>query len=558
MITLNNIITSTLGTAVIQDTNQYPSSVPLYQISRERFAEIAKAMKTAGARLVAEWATDETNHPVGHENNPPSSPFFKGGKEGDFSKGGMEGFAEGKGGGRGFGIYACYAKDSEYLIVKTYTPLDDPTFPSITKKFISAYRFERQMRSLMGVVPVGHPDLRPWIKHEDWPEDAYPLRKSFDASKPLPRVAGEYQFIKAEGEGVYEIPVGPVHAGIIEPGHFRFQAVGEDIINLEEKLGYVHKGIEKRFEALSWQEGARLAGRVSGDTTVAHSLAYCRAVESMTGCNPPERALWLRALMLERERIANHLGDLGGICNDVAFAFLLYQFSILKEKLLRTNLKIFGHRFMMDSIIPGGVTVDISSDAKNEILSEMDWFTNEFERLATIYDENPSLEDRVRDAGILTPEKAKELGVVGFVARASGQNLDCRIQNPFSPYNIIVPKTTVLQSGDVHARAWVRIEEIRESIRIIRAILYGLPKGEIAGKFTPPPDKSGFAVIEGWRGEIVYWTQSGPKGEINRCMVRDPSSVNWIALEQAIHGNIVPDFPLCNKSFNQSYSGNDL
>jgi len=558
MITLNNIITSTLGTAVIQDTNQYPSSVPLYQISRERFAEIAKAMKTAGARLVAEWATDETNHPVGHENNPPSSPFFKGGKEGDFSKGGMEGFAEGKGGGRGFGIYACYAKDSEYLIVKTYTPLDDPTFPSITKKFISAYRFERQMRSLMGVVPVGHPDLRPWIKHEDWPEDAYPLRKSFDASKPLPRVAGEYQFIKAEGEGVYEIPVGPVHAAIIEPGHFRFQAVGEDIINLEEKLGYVHKGIEKRFEALSWQEGARLAGRVSGDTTVAHSLAYCRAVESMTGCNPPERALWLRALMLERERIANHLGDLGGICNDVAFAFLLYQFSILKEKLLRTNLKIFGHRFMMDSIIPGGVTVDISSDAKNEILSEMDWFTNEFERLATIYDENPSLEDRVRDAGILTPEKAKELGVVGFVARASGQNLDCRIQNPFSPYNIIVPKTTVLQSGDVHARAWVRIEEIRESIRIIRAILYGLPKGEIAGKFTPPPDKSGFAVIEGWRGEIVYWTQSGPKGEINRCMVRDPSSVNWIALEQAIHGNIVPDFPLCNKSFNQSYSGNDL
>jgi len=559
MITLNNIITSTLGTAVIQDTNQYPSSVPLYQISRERFAEIAKAMKTAGARLVAEWATDETNHPVGHENNPPSSPFFKGGKEGDFSKDPPLPHQGGRNKGRGFGIYACYAKDSEYLIVKTYTPLDDPTFPSITKKFISAYRFERQMRSLMGVVPVGHPDLRPWIKHEDWPEDAYPLRKSFDASKPLPRVAGEYQFIKAEGEGVYEIPVGPVHAGIIEPGHFRFQAVGEDIINLEEKLGYVHKGIEKRFEALSWQEGARLAGRVSGDTTVAHSLAYCRAVESMTGCNPPERALWLRALMLERERIANHLGDLGGICNDVAFAFLLYQFSILKEKLLRTNLKIFGHRFMMDSIIPGGVTVDISSDAKNEILSEMDWFTNEFERLATIYDENPSLEDRVRDAGILTPEKAKELGVVGFVARASGQNLDCRIQNPFSPYNIIVPKTTVLQSGDVHARAWVRVEEIRESIRIIRAILYGLPKGEIAGKFTPPPpDKSGFAVIEGWRGEIVYWIQSGPKGEINRCMVRDSSSVNWIALEQAIHGNIVPDFPVCNKSFNQSYSGNDL
>src|SRR3989304_5567978 len=183
MITLNNIITSTLGTAVIQDTNQYPSSVPLYQISRERFAEIAKAMKTAGARLVAEWATDE--------NNPPSSPFFKGGKEGDFSKGGMEGFAEGKGGGRGFGIYACYAKDSEYLIVKTYTPLEDPTFPSLTKKFVPAYRFERQMRSLMGVIPLGHPDSRPWIKHEDWQEDVYPLRKSFDSSKSISRAKGE-------------------------------------------------------------------------------------------------------------------------------------------------------------------------------------------------------------------------------------------------------------------------------------------------------------------------------------------------------------------------------
>ncbi|MBI3399191.1 MAG: NADH-quinone oxidoreductase subunit C [Deltaproteobacteria bacterium] len=544
MTTLNNTITSAFGGDAKQDTGQYPTppippfdkggagGVTAYQVPREWFVNVAKVMKTADARLVAEWATDE-------------SPF-----------------------GRGFGIYACYAKDSEYLIVKTYTPLEDPAFPSLTKKFVSAYRFERQMKSLMGVVPVGHPDLRPWIKHEDWPEDAYPLRKTFDASKPMPRVKGEYPFIKAEGEGVYEIPVGPVHAGIIEPGHFRFQAVGEDIINLEERLGYVHKGIEKRFETLSWKEGARLAGRVSGDSTVAHSLAYCRAVEATSPFIPlhegdrgrlPERAEWLRALMLERERIANHLGDLGGICNDVAFAFLLYQFSILKEKLLRTNHKIFGHRFMMDRIIPGGVTVDISKDAKEEILAEMDWLTNEFERLVTIYDENPSLEDRVRDAGILTPEKAKELGVVGFVARASGQNIDCRIQNPFPPYNIIVPKITVLQSGDVHARAWVRIEEIRESIRIVRAILYGLPDGDITVKFNPPsPDKAGFAVVEGWRGEIVYWIHSGALGEINRCMVRDPSSVNWIALEQSIHGNIVPDFPLCNKSFNQSYSGNDL
>ncbi|HLE41720.1 MAG TPA: NADH-quinone oxidoreductase subunit C [Nitrospirota bacterium] len=523
MSTLRDVITSLLGTKARQDQGQYPLSVPSYIVPREKFAEAAKALKMAYALLVAEWASDET--------------LF----------------------GRGFGIYACYRWGSEYLIVKTETPVDDPTFPSLTKKFVPAYRFERQMKSLMGVLPVGHPDPRPWIKFEDWPEDAWPLRKSFDASKPLLRTAGEYEWIKADGEGVYEIPVGPVHAGIIEPGHFRFQAIGEDIINLEERLGYVHKGIEKRFESFSWENGSRLAGRVSGDSTVAHALAYCRALEAVTECAPPDRALWLRALFLERERIANHLGDIGAICNDAAFAFMLYQLSHLKEHILRTNHKLFGHRFMMDRIVPGGVTADLDANGEKEILSELDRLSKEFERLVVIYDENSSLEDRVRNTGILLPEKAREYCVVGFVARASGLNLDCRAQQPFPPYDRMNIDVPVLISGDVHARAWVRVEEIRESINIIRTILGSLPTGELTAPCgSPSPDKAGFAVVEGWRGEIVYWLQSGPKGEINRCMARDPSSVNWLALEQAVHGNIVPDFPLCNKSFNQSYSGNDL
>ncbi|MBI5746294.1 MAG: NADH-quinone oxidoreductase subunit C [Nitrospirae bacterium] len=520
---LGRALFAAISTDTNKDIDQYPADAAAYRIPRGQFREAAKRMKMAGARLVAEWATDET-------------PF-----------------------GRGFGIYACYEKDSEYLIVKTHAPLEDPTFPSITKKFVPAYRFERQMKSLMGVIPLDHPDQRPWIKHEDWPQDAWPLRKSFDPAKPLQRISGKYEWIRAEGEGVYEIPVGPVHAGIIEPGHFRFQAVGEDIINLEERLGYVHKGIEKRFEGMSWEEGVRLATRVSGDTTVAHALTYCRALEAMSGSNPPKRALWLRAVMLERERIANHLGDIGAICNDAAFSFLLYQFSRLKEMLLRTNYKFFGHRFMMDTIIPGGTAVDISQDGTEEMLREMDWLKKEFNRLVVIYDENPSLEDRVRDTGILTPEKARDLCVVGFTARASGLNIDCRIKNPFPPYDRIIPKVPVLKSGDVHARVWVRIEEIRESIRLIRDLLNTLPPGPIKSNLPqPPPDRAGFAVVEGWRGEIVYWLQSGPNGEINRCMIRDPSSVNWLALEQAIHGNIVPDFPLINKSFNQSYSGHDL
>ncbi len=523
MIRLKNLVMNLLGPDAKEDDTLAPSSVMSLIVPRSRFAEAARALKREYALLAAEWASDET-------------PF-----------------------GRGFGVYACFRREQEYLVVKTEAPPDDPVFPSLTKKFAAAYRFERQIQSLMGLTPEGNPDDRPWIKHEDWPADAWPLRKSFPAGQKLPRVPGEYRWVRADGEGIYEIPVGPVHAGIIEPGHFRFQAMGEDVINLEEKLGYVHKGIEKRFESLSWQEGARLAARVSGDTTVAHSLAYARAVEALSGTIPPDRAHWLRALFLERERIANHLGDLGAICNDVAFAVLLYQFHRLKEIVVRTNLRFFGHRFLMDRIVPGGVTVDIGEDGIAAIRKELDVITRELERLVTIYDENSSVEDRVRDTGVLTPEQARDLGMVGIAARASGLNLDCRIQHPFPPYDRLNVNVPVLISGDVHARAWVRVEEVRESLRLIREILRMLPGGRtIVPAADVMPDRSGFAAVEGWRGEILTWVQSGPEGGINRCMVRDPSSVNWLGLEQCIHGNIVPDFPVCNKSFNQSYSGNDL
>ena len=524
---LKKAILSSLGQDVqFIEEYQYPASVHYCAVPVEKFAQAAKALKDEYALLAAEWATDETQF------------------------------------GRGYGIFACYRWGSEYLIVKIEVPADEPAFPSITKIFLPAYRFERQIESLMGVKPLNHSDHRPWIKFEDWPVDAWPLRKSFDALRPMPRVAGEYVWIRAEGEGIYEIPVGPVHAGIIEPGHFRFQAVGETIINLEERLGYVHKGIEKRFESFSWEEGYRLAGRVSGDTTVAHSIAYCMALESMTGCIPPERAYWLRAIFLERERIANHLGDIGAICNDAAFAFMFYQMMRLKEMVLRTNQKLFGHRFIMDKVVPGGVAVDINEAGKQEMRAELDLLAKEFNKLVDIYYENPSVEDRVRDTGMLKPKRARELCVVGIVARASGLNLDCRIYNPFPPYDQLdrielgVP---VLITGDVHARARVRIEEVRESIRIIRFMLAELPGGDLTSPLTPlSGERAGFSAVEGWRGEIIYWLQAGPKGEVNRCMVRDPSSVNWLGLERAITGNIVPDFPLCNKSLNQSYSGHDL
>ncbi len=523
MSTLRERITTQFGAAAERRPGSFPVDIPLFRIPREQFNEAARTMKYAEARLVAEWAADETLL------------------------------------GRGFAVYACYNRGTEFLLVKADLPEDDPSVPSIYKKYVSSWRFERQMKSLMGVAPVGLPDSRPWIKHEDWPPNTWPLRKKFAAAQKMERVKGDYRWIRAEGEGVYEIPVGPVHAGIIEPGHFRFQAVGEEVINLEERLGYVHKGIEKRFESLSWEEGVRLAGRISGDTTVAHALCYCRAVEALTGCAVPERAYWLRALMLERERIANHLGDVAAICNDVAFAFLFFQFNILKERLVRTNYRLFDHRFLMDRVVPGGMTVDMDANGVGDMLQELDSFTADFERLVVMYDNNPSLEDRVRETGVLSPDKARDLGVVGVVARASGQALDSRIQSPFPPYDRLVPDIPVYSAGDVNARVWVRVDEIRASVQLIRQMLETLPDGAVRVPVTPPaPDGCGIALVEGWRGEIACWVQAGPQGEINRCMVRDPSSLTWLGLEQCIHGNIVPDFPVCNKSFNASYSGHDL
>ena len=525
MTTIREEISAHFGTDAVTGAGSYPAHVPELRIPREHFHDAGALLQGAGARLVAQWGVDESLM------------------------------------GRAYAVYACFAKDRDYLLVRCGVPLEDPSFPSLSKKFLPAFRFERQIESLMGLVPTGHlhSDHRPWIKFEDWPADAWPLRKSFGGATRMPRVAGEYAWARARGEGVYEIPVGPVHAGIIEPGHFRFQAMGEDIINLEQRLGYTHKGIEKRFEALSWQEGGRLAGRVSGDSTIAHALCWCRAVEALCAVEPPPRALWLRAIFLERERIANHLGDIGAIANDAAFSLLLYQFSRLKEALLRTNRRLFGHRYLMDRIVCGGVALDLPSEGADGMKEELDWLSDEFERLVIIYDRSSSLEDRIRSTGVLKPEQSRDLGCVGFVARASGQALDCRIQAPFPPYDRFPPERTVLNSCDVHARAWIRVCEIRDSIRLIREFLASLPQGCISAPVPPPaPDNSAFAVVEGWRGEIVYWLQSGLRGEINRCMIRDPSSVNWLGLEQAVLGEIVPDFPLCNKSFNQSYSGHDL
>jgi Ni,Fe-hydrogenase III large subunit/Ni,Fe-hydrogenase III component G len=435
-------------------------------------------------------------------------------------------------------------------------PTDNPVFPDLSLPFPFAERMQRAVRDLIGAAPDAG-DQRPWLRHANWPIDHFPLRRDtpdarFEAKNE------DYAFVRVEGDGVHEIAVGPIHAGIIEPGHFRFSAMGESVLRLEERFGWKHKGIERRFVGMGLSEGARLAGRVSGDSTVAYAWAYCQAAEAIGGTRPPPRALWLRALLLELERITNHLGDLGYLGNDVALAFGLAQFMRLKEDWIRLNAKLFGHRLLMDRVIPGGVAANLTAEGAGEILEHCQTLEREVRTLKSIYDEHAGLQDRFLTTGRIAPQLAQRLGVIGLVGRASAQRWDLRCNHACPPYDQLTPKMATERNGDVAARALIRFAEINESLHLIRKIIRDMPQGSIFNEIRSEPDKRGFGWIEGWRGDILVALETGTDGKIRRCHCHDPSWQNWVALEHAVIDNIVPDFPLINKSFNLSYAGPDL
>jgi Ni,Fe-hydrogenase III large subunit len=450
----------------------------------------------------------------------------------------------------------------DFLVLETTVAHSQPVLASHTPYFPGADRLERHLQDLLGIAFLDHPDGRRWTRHQAWPEGVYPLREEFPAAGRNPGRAPAdttYRFARIEGAGVYEIPVGPVHAGIIEPGHFRFHAVGEDVLLLEERLGYVHKGIEKIAVGRDAAGLARLAGRVSGDSTVSHTWAACQAMERAADCTVPARALRLRALMAERERVANHLGDIGAICNDVGFSFAHMQCARLREQWQRRSGALFGHRLMMDGVVPGGVAEDLPAQAPDELRADHARLGEAIAPLFDVIGDHPSLDDRLIGTGRLATEDARALGCTGYVGKASGLARDLRRDSPYPPYGELYVEVPVRQEGDVAARVRIRMDEVHTSLRLMDAILDGLPEGGIRASFPVPAAESvGLGMVEGWRGEILTFVRFGAQGRIERFFPRDPSWFTWPALERLIHGNIVPDFPVCNKSVNGSYSGQDL
>ena len=503
---------------------ELPGAVPAWQgqTSAAELPDVCQAVKDQGGRLAALWGTDEQDH------------------------------------GQGYSLHLALAKPEGMLWLRAALPADRPEYPDLSGIFFPAGRMQRAARDLLGI-DADAADRRPWLRHAVWQDSEHPLRREFAAATIFDKGSDDYAFIAVVGDGVHEIPVGPVHAGTIEPGHFRFSIVGEKVLRLEERLGYTHKGVDKRFQGMPFTEGAKLAGRISGDSTVAYAWAYCMALEGIAGVAPPARALWLRALLLERERIANHLGDLGYLGNDGGLAFGLAQFMRLKEDVLRLNHKLFGHRYLMDRIVPGGVACDLDRGGLKAIERECDALEREVRLLKDIYDDHSGLQDRFLTCGRLTTNTASKLGVIGLAGRASSQAWDVRAQAKHAPYNLLDARMKTHKNGDVAARAIVRFDEIFESLRLSRAVVERIAPGEIAAALPAvAAGRMGLGWVEGWRGESVVALESGADGSIRSCHAHDPSWQNWPALAFAVFNNIVPNFPLINKSFNLSYSGCDL
>lgn len=426
-----------------------------------------------------------------------------------------------------------------------------PVVPSLASGSYPASRFEREMRDLFGVFPVGHHDLRRLVAHQHWPAGLHPMRR--DAAPPPPMATEDepFPFLEVQGAGVYEIPVGPVHAGLIEPGHFRFSVLGETILRMKSRLWFVHKGIERLFQGRDIASGVELAERISGDSAIGHNLAYCLAVEDALDWPVPAEAQLVRSVLLEMERLYNHVADVGALCNDVGFGIVHAHAMRIRERLLRINAELTGHRLLRGAITPGGVAV-----RRLPATAELNDVAADLHGIVQIALANPVVYDRFAGTAVLSRELAEGFGTLGYVARASGVGFDARDAHPIQPHT---PSVCVEHAGDVLARFSVRVREFDASVALIGKLLAELGRGPTApGLSVTAVAGSGVGIVEGWRGTIVHRVETDDAGRLERVKVVDPSFLNWPALSAALADTIVPDFPLANKSFNLSYAGNDL
>lgn len=460
----------------------------------------------------------------------------------------------------GFKIFYIFGIPHEaYFLAVVITLRNTTQFPSLVKEIYQVNLYEAEIATLFGLTPVGHPKLQQFILHENWPSNMFPLRRDFDWKKRPSKAHTPYEFQVVRGEGIYEIPVGPIHAGIIEPGHFRFSVAGEEIIFLEPKLGYTHKGSEKLFEVLPLSRKVMLSERISGDNSVGHALAFCQAVETISKTFITSRAKYIRVIFAELERIANHLNDVGFILNDTAFGFGGSNGMRLKERIMQLNDLLAGHRFLRGVMVIGGVTKDISEKQQELIRDELTKIEKDFAEVVSIAEDSETVTNRLKKTGILERQVILDYGVVGVSARASGLPTDARFDYPYAGYKDLPTQIVVQNTSDVYARYHVRIEEISTSINLIMHAFKKLKNKEAIVVSQKPMKTNAYAVgiAEGWRGDIVYFISTDAKGNIDRVGVRDASFLNWPAVPHAVVGNIVPDFPLINKSFNLSYSGFD-
>jgi Ni,Fe-hydrogenase III large subunit/Ni,Fe-hydrogenase III component G len=451
-----------------------------------------------------------------------------------------------------------HPEDRRYLVLRAPVDPSQPEFPSTAAEVPALNWQEREIQDWFGIEALGHPNPRRVALHDNWP-DVHPLRKNFPIETVLPPFEGERHVYRPTlGEGVFQIPVGPVHAGIIEPGHFSFAVAGEPILYLQLRMFYTHKGIEKRFEQLPLRHAVFLAESVSGDSSFSHGTAFCQAIERIAGVEVPATARLMRTTLLELERIYNHVADIGAIATDVGFVIANAHASRLRENILCVNEELTGSRLLRGVVCPGGIRRPADRDRVAGALDALGQFQQEFDDLVHMIESSDSTRDRLERTGVLHPGKARDLGVVGVAGRASGQDLDVRRDHPYAAYDSLKITVPVYQEGDVLQRMQVRIDEVRQSLGLIRRAAPRIDSGQYRASMPPlPSGEYALGAVEGWRGEILYWVRTGENNRIARCKVKDPSLNNWPALVEAVQGNIVPDFPVINKSFNLSYSGTD-